>query len=156
MNTLTKFLFICTATGLFFALTPKAYSLAPMSAQELSNLCKTYQDNDSNDQSIQCARYIKGFIDGILAIKQSSHRLQETDDATNSFVKRAIKTRIGNRIKQQEPLYTKQFCLGDDPSLHDVVTNVTNEISQSNHQDATALIAVYRALSRNFPCEKTS
>ncbi|WP_196139780.1 Rap1a/Tai family immunity protein [Aliikangiella sp. G2MR2-5] len=152
MNILSKFCILLLTSALAFSLSFSAKGLTPLSSEELSELCKNSKPKLSDPQSAQCVRYIKGFIDGLLATKRVSIESQQESSERSSFMERAIKTRIGNRIEYSRANPDEQVCLTRAPSLKEIVHEVAGEIQKQDHDQTTALTAVYQALVENYPC----
>ena len=144
-----KYANVLAASGLFF-MTGYASALAPLSVEELNDLCENYKTAPAKGESVQCARYIKGFIDGVKSIRPSVVQAQAEDEKL-SFTERAIATRIGSRTGHYVKKSDGPFCLGNDYSLKSVVKNVATEI-QSAEPKKPALAAVEQALRKNYPC----
>ena len=141
---------IFMAGGLLFV-SGYASALTPLSVQELNQLCKNYSSAPSQADSVQCARYIKGFIDGVKSVKPSVANKESVDGEKSKFTQRAIATRVGSRTGHYFKEKNEPFCLGQNYSLKAVVDNVATEIKTINIKKS-ALLAVNNALRKNYPC----
>ncbi len=149
IRNIRKYAAVLAASVLVFV-TGYASALAPLSVKELNDLCENYKSAPANDESVQCARYIKGFIDGVKSIRPSIVKAQ-SDEKKSSFTERAIATRIGSRTGHYVKKSEGPFCLGVNYSLKAIVKNVASEIRSAEPQKS-ALAAVDKALRKNYPC----
>ncbi|MCW8879091.1 MAG: Rap1a/Tai family immunity protein [Kangiellaceae bacterium] len=133
-----------------------ALAIEPMTLKELSGLCENYQKDSESSESKQCVRYIKGFIDGAIAIDPSlaSDSDSKADEQKSSYTERAIKSRIGNRLKLYATPANNDFCLGKPVLMKEIVTKVKKNILKQPQSDELALFVIYRTLRQEYPCKK--
>ncbi len=143
------------STSIFLvAFSQPSGAVEPLTTGELSDLCKNYKNAPNSSQSMQCARYIKGFIDGAIAIdyRVASHIDPNKADA-DSFSDRAINNRIRNRLDRFSKPENNDFCLGRPLPLIDVIEKVTGDILKQEKAELPALFSVYKTLRNNYPCD---
>lgn len=112
-------------------------------------------DPDGKD-GIFCVRYIQGFIDGAVATDERvTLNVSDEYEKEESFSERAIRIRLGNRIKSYGSSYYAEFCLGAPVPLAEVVQKVTTTLKQPGFitELPYARDIVYRILRENYPCE---
>lgn len=130
-----------------------SHAMAPLSSEHLAELCANYQTEPNNQKSIQCARYIKGFIDGAIAADSDVEKNQSAaSKSVSSFKERAIKSRIGNRVDLEAGKSVGEFCLGKPVVISEVIKTVATKVSAVNYQDQSALSAMQTILKENYPC----
>ena len=127
-------------------------AVEPLTVKELSDLCKSHTKDPNTSESLQCARYIKGFIDGAIAIdfRIASH-IQKEEDPT--LAERAIETRIRSRLHRFSKPENNDFCLGRPLPLEEIIQKVTQNILIETKEDKPALYSVYKTLRTHYPCE---
>lgn len=148
-KTILTTLIFCLMLSVCFA--KNVRSVEPLSLKEFNYLCRDYSKHTQQSESLQCARYIKGFIDGAVAADSGVKQAQNPKKAASSFSDRAIKTRIGNRMKLSSNNDSSHFCLGDPISIANVIETVTKHIKENN-RDLSARSAVIKILKDNYPC----
>lgn len=131
-----------------------AIAIEPMTLKVLSELCENYQKDSESSESKQCVRYIKGFIDGAIAIEPSLVSNAEASEKKLSFTERAIKIRIGNRLKRYATPANSDFCLGKPVLMKEIVTKVKKNILKQPQSDELALFVIYRTLRQEYPCKQ--
>ena len=149
-----KFVCFCVIGGLLSA-TPAA-ALEWLKESELEKQCDSFLENHESRDGALCVAFIQGFLagaeatDGIVA--ERVKRLQSPTG--DSYSDRAIRTRIGNRLKQYGSPYYAGYCIAEEVSSQTVIGKVIDYLN--NHPDdpgLTANQAVYMALVHHFPCE---
>jgi hypothetical protein len=134
----------------------KLSAVQPLTLKEFNFLCQDYDLHPSQSESRQCARYIKGFIDGAIAADVGIRAEQtSTTETKKSYSQRAINTRIGNRVKHLQPGESSKFCLGDPVAISEVIGTVTENMKHIKDENSSALGAMYQILKSKYPC-KTS
>lgn len=139
------------------ALAPqKLRAVQPLTLKEFNFLCQDYDLHPGQSESRQCARYIKGFIDGAIAADVGI-RTEQTSaiEPKKSYSQRAINTRIGSRVKHLQPGESSKFCLGDPVAISEVIGTVTENMKHIKDENSSALGAMYQILKNKYPC-KTS
>ena len=142
-----------------FLLSDRAVSVEPLSTPELAEHCAFYHDDRDGKDAIFCVRYVQGFIDGAVATDaRVLENIATQFDADESFAERAIRSRIGSRIKRRGPTVYADFCLGEPDSLQQVVEKVVDDLANRKvlDQDLLARDAVFTTLRRDYPCEPDS
>jgi hypothetical protein len=142
-----------------FLLSDRAVSVEPLSTPELAEHCAFYHDDRDGKDAIFCVRYVQGFIDGAVATDaRVLENIATQFDADESFAERAIRSRIGSRIKRRGPTVYADFCLGEPDSLQQVVEKVVDDLANRKvlDQDLLARDAVFTTLRREYPCEPDS
>lgn len=146
-------LIFLTATLAFLLSAKSALAIEPMTLKELSELCENYQKNSESSESKQCVRYIKGFIDGAIAIDPKLASDSKASEKKPSYTERAIKSRIGNRIKSYATPANNDFCLGKPVLMKEIVYKVKKNILKKAQSDELALFVIYRTLRQEYPCK---
>ncbi len=127
-----------------------------LSTEELTSHCAVYGDDPDGEDGIFCVRYIQGFIDGAVATDERvTKNVAAEYDNSESFTERAIRTRVGSRLKRYGPSFYAEFCLGDPVPLADVVEVVVADLLEleSFEGKEQARDVVYATLRREYPCE---
>ena len=127
-------------------------AIEPLSGDELLSLCKGYKSNPDSSDSLQCARYIKGFIDGAVAVDASVTLPKDGEQAKKSFSERAFATRIGKSNVSYGRLSNFDFCLGQPVQMREVVLNVIADVKAGTVQTELAMDMVYQSLRSHYPC----
>jgi len=132
----------------------QALAIEPLSSQQLGQLCADYQTESNSQKSIQCARYIKGFIDGAIAADSDVAKNKvAADKSMSSFKERAIRTRIGIKAERDTNKSIGEFCLGKSISILNVVKTVATKIDSDEYHQQSALSAMQAILKENYPCK---
>ena len=141
--------------SIFVIVPNETKAIQPLTLEELNVLCLDYSTHPQQSESKQCARYIKGFIDGAIAADAGVRNDQSSDvKETANFSQRATKNRIGSRIKTLADNDNSVFCLGDPIIITDVISSVTANIKHIEDQNGSALGAVFEILKDKYPCRK--
>lgn len=148
----SSLIFLSVSLAAFLSVKP-AFAIEPMTLKELSILCEHYQKDSASSESQQCVRYIKGFIDGAVAIDPNVASDSSADEKKSSYTERAINTRIRSRLKQYAAPANSSFCLGKPVLMKEVVTKVKKNILKQPKSDELALFVVYRTLRQEYPCK---
>ena len=152
MNTRTLLL---GATALIL-LSDKAGSVEPLSTPELAEHCAHYYDDKEGKDAIFCVRYVQGFIDGAVATDERVlENITAEIDQDETFTERAIRNRIGSRIRLRGPTVYADFCLGEPDSLESVVEKVVDDLANREYLDENLLArdAVFATFRREYPCD---
>jgi len=105
--------------------------------------------------TIFCARYIRGFIDGAVATDDSvAINVAAEYENIETFAERAIRTRLGNMLDHYGASVYAEYCLGDPIPLAAVVDSVIAEFERVdfNPAQANARDLVYQVLRGKYPC----
>ena len=146
---------LISALALSF-LAERAGSVEPLSTPELAEHCALYYEDRDGKDAIFCVRYVQGFIDGAVATDARVLENIATEfDEDESFADRAIRNRIGTRIRLRGPTVYADFCLGELNSLEEVVEKVVDDLANREvlDEDLLARDAVFSTLQREYPCE---
>lgn len=134
---------IILIAGFFWA---SVQAIEPLKSKELEHLCANYQQQSDSSESIQCVRYIKGFIDGAIAIDVNIAKRQTSSSGLTS---RAVQTRTTQRYNTTS---TSDFCLGNPVPIAEVVANVVGWLEQHDIDNELAWVSVHQALKASYPC----
>lgn len=147
------FLIFVIAFGSLVA-APRAWTVEPLTATQLNQVCENYRDQADEPWSLLCIYYIKGFLDGAVATdRRVAENVAEEIEREESFTERAIRTRIGNRLDRFGPSYYAEFCVGQPDPITDVVRHVIDELSRyEDLEGVQAQTVVYDTLRRHYPC----
>ena len=143
-------------TLLAMLLAPKADAVEPLSTEELISHCVYYEDDPDGEDGIFCVRYVQGFIDGAMATDERvAQNVAEEIEQDESFSERAIRTRVGSRLKRFGPSVYAEFCLGEPVPLKEVVDVVVKDLLNNDfiRDKPLAREAVYATLRRVYACE---
>lgn len=128
------------------------YAQDQLTTDELRSLCNNMSSgNQYQAGDLQCQRYIKGFVDGLIMANQLNIEQQKL---RSSFSERAINSRISTRL-QHEPRYNQQkICIDGDKAFEDIVDTIAHHIVDAQPQTTTqdARHAVYNSLLTHFKC----
>lgn len=129
-----------------FATGSAASGAAPISAPELLEHCRAYNDEPRSSAGLLCAAYVGGFVEGVGAL--SSRRATSGDSGAESFTDRALRTRLGVPVAC-EPVY----CLDDSASLQQFIADILVYAEQNPPERDMSANDVVVATLRNFhPC----
>jgi hypothetical protein len=140
-------------------LSGRAESVEPLSTPELAEHCAYYHSDRDGKDAIFCVRYVQGFIDGAVATDaRVLENIAAEFDEDESFSERAIRSRIGTRIRRRGPTIYADFCLGEPDSLEEVVEKVVDDLANRKvlDKDLLARDAVFSTLRREYPCSPES
>lgn len=140
---------------MFLLLAERAGGVEPLSTPELAEHCALYYEDREGKDAIFCVRYVQGFIDGAVATDARVLENIATEfDGGESFADRAIRSRIGSRIRLRGPTVYADFCLGEANSLEEVVEKVVDDLGNRKvlDEDLLARDAVFSTLRRAYPC----
>lgn len=145
-------------TGALALLLPaeRAGSVEPLSTPELAGHCAFYYEDRNGEDAIFCIRYVQGFIDGaVVTDARVLENIATEFDEDESFAERAIRSRIGTRIRLRGPTVYADFCLGELNSLEEVVEKVVDDLADREvlDEDLLARDAVLSTLQREYPCD---
>ena len=155
MNTRTLLLGAAT----LLLLSGKANSVEPLSTPELAEHCAHYYEDREGEDAIFCVRYVQGFIDGAVATDERVlENVAAEIDQDETFTERAIRNRIGTRIRLRGPTVYADFCLGEPDSLESVVEKVVDDLANRKYLDESLLArdAVFSTFQREYPCDSDS
>lgn len=97
--------------------------------KELNASCQSFVENPDHDQASLCVYYIKGFMAG--AQKTNSvvaAKLKEKYSEPSSYMDRAIKHRVGNRLAQLEHKNFSLFCTPDKEFEARIVEKLSKDL----------------------------
>lgn len=150
------FNFIPRCILIFMMLATPASALEWLSETELERQCKSFLGDPQSRDGASCVAFIQGFLagaeatDGIVA-----ERVKQMHASTgDSYSDRAIRTRIGSRLKEYGTPYYASYCISKDVSSAAVIGKVVDFLN--DHPDEPGLTAnqiVYMSLVHHFPCE---
>ena len=126
-----------------------------LSTEELVSHCVYYDEDPDSVDGVFCVRYIQGFIDGAVATDERvTNNVANEYDRDESFTERAIRTRLGSRLKRFGTYYA-EFCLGEPVPLESVVELVIADLDDKQRiaNQPLARDFVYATLRVQFPCE---
>jgi len=123
---------------------------------ELADHCSKYQPELESADGIFCVRYIQGFIDGaVVTDERVTLNVAAEQEREETFSERAIRTRVGDRLRLYGPSVYAGFCLGDPVPLKEVVDRVVDDLGDAEKVSANPLARdlVYRTLLANYACQ---
>ncbi len=145
-----------TLVALMLHVVSPADAVEALTSKEFASHCKEYRTNPEGTDGIFCVRYIQGFIDGAVATDERvTINVASEYEEEETFVQRAIRTRLGMQLERHGSSYYAEFCLGAPVPLADVVDHIVTRLEQSNYAVSTELARdfVYEILRDDYPCE---
>lgn len=136
-----------------------AWAVEALSTAELVSHCEKYHDEDAEEDRIFCTRYIQGFIDGAIATDERVTRnVAQEYEENETYSQRAMRTRIGNRLRRFGPTAYAEYCLGDPVPLAEVVEHVVEDARSPERLSAYPLARelVYKTLREHYSCDEPS
>lgn len=150
----TRHLLIFTLLGVGIAAPSKA--VETLSSKELAAHCVHYVEDPDSKDGIFCLRYIQGFIDGAVATDERvTMNVAAEYQKEETWIDRAVRTRLGSRMDRYGPSFYAEFCLGAPVPLADVVNQVVSSLQdgQSTTNTTSARDLVYLTLRTHYPCK---
>ena len=137
--------------GIFVA--PRASAIAPLTAEQLRDICDRALEEPDSDKARLCIYYVKGFLDGAVATDgRVAENVALEISKEETFTERAIRTRVINRLRDFGPSVYAEFCVGQPDPIAEVVRHVIEELK--GYDDLEGLKAqtiVYDSLRRHYP-----
>lgn len=133
----------------------EAVAVSPLDEAQLRTSCQAYADKSASPAATRCVLYVQGFLDGAVATDERvAMNVAEELARSETLTERAIRTRLGDRVKQRGPTVYAEYCIGDPVPVQEIIGNVLQELNmQVPSGTGLARDAVYAALRRHFPCE---
>lgn len=150
-----RILLICVSALSCLLAAPRASAIQPLTAIQLKEVCADAIKSEDSPEARLCVYYVKGFLDGAVATdarvaKNVAAEIEEQE----TFAERAIRTRIGSRLKKYGPSVYAEFCVGQPDPIVDVVLHVVEELDRYDDLEGTnAQTVVYDSLRRYYPCK---
>lgn len=138
------------------AVIPAAHAVEALSTDELVAHCSHYEKRPGSKDGIFCVRYIQGFIDGaVVTDERVTMNVADDIGKGESFLDRALRTRLGGQIARYGPSYYAEFCLGEPVPLAEVVKRVIEDLNDPERRAESMLarVVVYHTLRDAYPCE---
>lgn len=134
---------------------PRAWSIEPLTAAQLQQACVEFPEKQTSPYSALCIYYVKGFLDGAVATDaRVAENVVSEIEQEETFTERAIRTRVGNRLREYGPSVYAEFCVGQPDPIADVILHVIEELERFDDLEETqAQTVVYASLRRHYPCE---
>ena len=143
---------IVVITGLLTM--PRASAIEPLSAAQLKDFCSKAAASYDDPESWLCIYYVKGFLDGAVATdaRVAENVVAEIEEE-ESFAERAIRTRVGSRLRDYGPSVYAEFCVGQPDPVAEVIQHVNEEMDRYDDLEGVqAQKVVYASLRRHYPC----
>lgn len=131
-----------------------ALAVEPLTSQELVDHCSIYQTDPKGVDGVFCERYIQGFIDGAMSTDVAvAFNISKLYDEDISLTERAIRSRIGSRLKRYGSYYA-EFCLEESLELKTVVEEVSSRLANGQFigENLLARNVVFQILRDTHPC----
>ena len=103
-------------------------------------------ENDTTMSS--CRSFITGFLQGALLTDTAIIDSYEKNE--QSFSKRAMRTRLGNR--GDTPTARAGFCLPSNRTINSLVEETLGHVKASPQNSAELAQNVYQSLKKDYPC----
>ena len=149
-----KNLLICILAITCVLTTTRASAIEPLTASQLREICVDSRERPDSPEARLCIYYVKGFLDGAVATDgRVAENVAAEIEAEETFTERAIRTRIGSRLKKFGPSVYAEFCVGQPDPIADVVLHVIEELDRYDDLEGIqAQSVVYSSLRRHYPC----
>jgi len=149
-----RILLICVTALSCLLAAPRASAIQPLTAIQLKEVCADAIKSEDSPEARLCVYYVKGFLDGAVATDgRVAENVAAEIEEQETFTERAIRTRIGNRLKKFGPSVYAEFCVGQPDPIADVVLHVIEELDRYDNLDGIqAQTVVYASLRRHYPC----
>ncbi len=133
--------------------TTRASAIEPLTATQLREVCVDSREQSDSLGAQLCVYYVKGFLDGAVATDGRVAQNIVAEIKEETFTERAIRTRIGNRLRDYGPSVYAEFCVGQPDPIVDVVLHVIEELDRyEDLEGIQAQSVVYSSLRRHYPC----
>ena len=149
-----KNLFICFMAVTSLAAAKQVSAIEPLTATQLHKVCVDSRDQPDSPEARLCIYYVKGFLDGAVATDgRVAENVVAEIVAEETFTERAIRTRVGNRLRDYGASFYAGFCVGQPDPIADVTLHVIEELERYDELDGlSAQMVVYDSLRRHYPC----
>lgn len=146
------FIFLMVMSCLLIA--TRALAIEPLTAAQLHEVCVDSREQPDSPEARLCVYYVKGFLDGAVATDgRVAENVVAEIERDESFAERAIRTRVGSRLKDFGPSVYAEFCVGQPDPIVDVVSHVIEELDRyEDLEGIQAQSVVYSSLRRHYPC----
>ncbi len=146
-----------TAAGLLavtFLCSAGAHAVPARTLSELREDCAAVAAAPESVAAQRCIIYVQGFLDGAVATDERvALNVAEEIERTETLTERAIRVRLGDRLRQRGPSYYAEYCVGDPVPVQEVVAHVVDEMNDTAQPpSALARDVVYASLRRHYPC----
>jgi len=145
-------MYLMVATCLLAA--DRVTAIEPLSATQLNEVCADLREQRDSPDARLCVYYVKGFLDGAVATDgRVAENVAAEIEAEESFTDRAIRTRVGSRLRDFGASVYAEFCVGQPDPIADVVLHVIEELDRyEDLEGVQAQSVVYASLRRHYPC----
>lgn len=141
-----RFHVLAAAALLVFHSPLEAADFAPWSSFELQQHCLEYTDASQSADSLLCAAYLRGFIEGSSKVQFLTDEVKS--GRRESFDERAFRTRLGVR-RDAKSLY----CVDRSLSLSQFVAEMLAQLKERPPEEGPSASAViYATLQRFHRC----
>lgn len=149
-----KNLLICLMAVSALAVAKQASAIEPLTAKQLHDVCVESPEQTESPEATLCVYYVKGFLDGAVATDgRVAENVVAEIEAEETFTERAIRTRVGSRLKDYGPSFYAGFCVGQPDPIADVTLHVIEELERYDELEGlSAQTIVYDSLRRHYPC----
>ncbi len=147
-------LLICLMLVTCLLAAPRASAIEPLTAVQLKESCGDSATSYDSPEAKLCIYYVKGFLDGAVATDgRVAQNVVAEIEARETFTERAIRTRVGSRLKKFGPSVYAEFCVGQPDPIAEVVQHVIEELDRyEDLEGVQAQSVVYASLRRHYPC----
>lgn len=131
-----------------------AEAVQPKTASELHSHCENFAADKADSESLICANYIAGFVDGAISVDaRVAENVAEDIERFGKIDERAVRAHVTRRIKDHGSSVYAAFCVARAVSIEEVVKHVMEELEGYELlEDVLAPSVVYASLRRNYPC----
>ncbi len=130
-------------------------AVTPLDRSDLQSACEAYADDPASPSGLHCVLYIQGFLDGAVATDERvTMNIADELDRSETLTDRAIRTRLGDRVRVSGPTIYAEYCVGEPVPVQEIISHVLEQLSDPDETTpALARDVVYESLRRHYPCE---
>ncbi|MCH9694128.1 MAG: hypothetical protein K0U72_06425 [Gammaproteobacteria bacterium] len=134
----------------------RVIAIEPLTALQLKDACDDFREHGDSSAKSLCIYYVKGFLDGAVATDaRVAENVVAEIEAEETFTDRAIRTRVGSRLKDFGPSVYAEFCVGQPDPIAELVLHVIEELGRyESLEKIQAQSVVYSSLRRHYPCTR--
>lgn len=131
-----------------------AWAVAPVLASDLARECAS--GYSAEDVPERCAIYIAGFLDGAVSTDtRVAENVADEIDRDETLTQRAIRTRVGERMRRFGPSVYAEYCIGDPVPIQEVIALIRSDFDAKPPSSSDlARDSVYSVLRKNYPCRE--
>ena len=143
----------CLFILLFIASTQTSAQQAQADKQHLLVSCQALAHQTTSVTPRACQYYIEGII-ATTHFNDTNNNIhtQDKDRQGSSFSRRAIHTRIGNRLQLNDSSYVNAFCLPEGESMAQVFNVLSKPLQEGTKTTQDLNDKIFYTLKTQYPC----